>query len=189
MNDELQKGGYDDRRHAAGKFLYDKGVSMKSKLSPGVVQGWLVEFAASENARLAAEVERLKAESVMRPRRSPLDYIEDYADEDNGCYQHKCDLCGEFFYGHKRRTNICKACHLKGVEEALRSHRAVTDQMWRKTLDWSFDDGRYISYQDGAWRLFAKSGDGLDSDIDLYTLFARTFKDDGKPAEIESGGR
>ena len=52
-------------------------------------------------------------EDVMALPRSPRDWIEDYADEDNGCYQHTCDTCKELFYGHKRRPRNCKSCWIE----------------------------------------------------------------------------
>ena len=38
------------------------------------------------------------------------DWPEDFADEDNGCYCHRCRYCGKPFVGHKRRPNVCKKC-------------------------------------------------------------------------------
>ena len=39
----------------------------------------------------------------------PVDWPEDAADEDNGCYQRNCVHCRVLFFGHKRRPT-CKEC-------------------------------------------------------------------------------
>lgn len=45
----------------------------------------------------------------IRPH-GPRDWTEDYKDEDNGCYDHRCATCEEVFSGHKHRTPMCKVC-------------------------------------------------------------------------------
>ncbi len=46
---------------------------------------------------------------------NPKNWEEDYPDE-NGCYQNRCMVCGELFFGHKYRR-ICKICLTKYEKE------------------------------------------------------------------------
>lgn len=50
---------------------------------------------------------------LMPPARS-CDWPEDY-DQENGCYQNECCVCGQLFHGHKRRP-ICRDCKAAAEE-------------------------------------------------------------------------
>jgi hypothetical protein len=69
---------------------------------------------SSEDGRISARV------PIALPH-GPHDWIEDYADEDNGCYGHICSQCGEQFFGHKQRRfhNTCKVCseHFQAIDK------------------------------------------------------------------------
>jgi len=40
------------------------------------------------------------------------DWVDDFKDEDNGCYGHICVDCKKPFMGHKRRPSVCYKCTL-----------------------------------------------------------------------------
>lgn len=53
----------------------------------------------------------LRARKGLMPD-GPKDWTSDYADEDNGCYEHRCLQCKATFYGHKDRRYLplCREC-------------------------------------------------------------------------------
>ena len=53
---------------------------------------------------------------------TPRDWIEDYADTDNGCYAHLCPNCGESYAGHKHRVGECKSCWIEFATQCVIEH-------------------------------------------------------------------
>lgn len=79
------------------------------------------------------------------------DYIEDFADEDNGNYQHQCRECDAPFRGHKRRISTCKSCHLTYLEGMAReinlnpastALKAAIANTGERTCEWVKGDSR-----------------------------------------------
>lgn len=110
-----------DEREKAFAMLMRKADDMQSgftRQDEGLVR---LGFDAGWNAR-DSEIERLKGEIADLKIRVLVDWFEDFADEDNGNYQHLCPDCNIVYYGHKRRIGPCKQCWTKFATTVVIEH-------------------------------------------------------------------
>ena len=67
-------------------------------------------------AMASFHIEQSAKRDAMNPRPTVHDWLEDFADEDNGDYMRDCEECGVTFRCHKRRVSPCKKCWIKFAE-------------------------------------------------------------------------
>ena len=68
------------------------------------------------------------------------DFPEDF-EQENGCYQNKCCLCGEMFKGNKHRVT-CKLCNnvkMPKTTKPVKTHKAQLNQQAERLIKLSFN--------------------------------------------------